>query len=153
MVASFYYNTTGSVMAPGAWVNATLGGHYEVVGLNPDLPFAPTADGFSLELVNVTVGLHLLEIRLLVVRGLDDGLAMEVRIQWTATDGNGNPFPPEVLSSSVDLRAPAVVLSLEASESEVVGGSLFLLNLTLAKGTTVRLRTAFRMVTSRTRTV
>ncbi|MEE9182284.1 MAG: choice-of-anchor R domain-containing protein [candidate division NC10 bacterium] len=131
VVASFYYNNTGSVMAPRAWVNATLGGHYEVVGLNPDLVYAPTADGFSLELVNVTVGLHLLEIRLLVVRGLVDGIAMDVRIRWTATDGGANPFPPEVLSSSVDLRAPAVVLSLESSVSEVVAGSFFLLNLTL----------------------
>ena len=131
VVASFYYINTGSVVAPRAWVNATLGGHYEVVALNPDLPYALTAGGFSLELANVTVGPHLLEIRLLVVRGLDDGLAMEVRIQWTATDGNGIPLPPEVLSSPVDLRAPAVVLSLVSSESEVVGGSPFLLNLTL----------------------
>ncbi len=131
VVASFYYNNTGSVMAPRAWVNATLGGHFEVATLNPDLPYALTADGFSLELANVTAGLHLLEIRLLVVRGLDDGLAMEVRIQWTATDGNGISLPPEVLTSSVDLQAPAVVLSLASSESEVVGGSPFPLNLTL----------------------
>ncbi|MFQ5552337.1 MAG: choice-of-anchor R domain-containing protein [Thermoplasmata archaeon] len=131
VVASFHYNNTGSVAAPRAWVNVTLGGHYELVTLSPALPFTPTADGFSVELASVAVGLHLLEIRLLVVRGLEDGVAMEVGMRWTATDGNGNPLPPEVLNSSVDLRAPAVVLSLESSKVEVVSGFPFLLNLTI----------------------
>ncbi len=131
VLAALYYNNTGSIVAPRAWVNATLGGHYEVLSLNPDLPYTPAVDGFSMALENVTVGAHLLEVRLLVVRGLEDGLSMEVQMEWTATDARGNVLPPDSLGASVELHAPAVTMTLESSSTKVADGSLFLLNLTL----------------------
>ena len=131
VLAALYYNNTGSIAGPRAWINATLGGHYEVLSLNPDLPYTPTVDGFSMTLENVTVGAHLLEVRLLVVRGLEDGLSMGVQMEWTATDAKGNVLPPDSLGASVELRAPSVAMTLESSVTEAAGGSLFLLNLTL----------------------
>ncbi len=131
VLASLYYNTTGSIAAPRVWINATLGGHYELLSLNPDLPYTPSVDGFSMALENVTVGAHLLEVRLLVVRGLEDGLSMAVLIEWTATDAKGNVLPPATLGASVELHAPVVTMTLESSTTEVAGGSPFLLNLTL----------------------
>ncbi len=131
VLAALHYNNTGSMAGPRAWINATLGGHYEVLSLNPNLPYTPTADGFSMALENVTVGGHLLAVQLLVVRGLEDGLAMEVQMEWTATDAQGNVLPPVSLGVSVELHAPAVTMTLESSTTEVAGESSFLLNLTL----------------------
>ncbi|MFQ5919386.1 MAG: choice-of-anchor R domain-containing protein [Thermoplasmata archaeon] len=131
ILALFYYNNTGSVTMPRAWINATLGGHYELMGLNPVIPYTNSSTGFSVELDNVTVGPHLLQARLLVVRGLDDGLAMEVQIEWTATDASDNVLAPDTLNGTVELRAPAVTMTLESSAAEVVDGSSFLLNLTV----------------------
>jgi uncharacterized repeat protein (TIGR01451 family) len=131
VLASFFYNNTGSITSPRAWINLTLGGHYEVLALNPDLPFTPTASGFSVEVDNVTVAGHLLEVELLVVRGLEDGLFMELQVQWTSTDGDGNVLAPQNQTASVELLAPSVTITLGSSASKVTGGSVFTLNLAL----------------------
>lgn len=132
VVASFYYNNTGSVAAPRAWINATLGNHYAVVSLSPALPLTLQANGISVELVDVGLGPNVLEVHLQVVRGLDDGLSLDLQFMWTATDGNGNVVPPDVRTAGLELRAPAVTLSLLSSLPRVTGPSVFTLNLTVA---------------------
>ena len=129
--ATLYYNNTGSGTALLAWMNWSLGGHYELVALLPDTPYATTAEGFALVLTRTGPGPHSLEVRLRVLRGMVDNLAMEFEVAWAATDGNGNLLQRSVLPRVASLLAPSVAVTLESGPASVSAGSPFSLNLTL----------------------
>lgn len=140
VVATLHYNNTGSGVARFAWINWSLGGHYELVSLAPALSPTKTPDGFVLALMNVTSGSHTLVARLRVLRGLQDGLPMGLQVSWAATDGNGNSLSEVSLAESVMLLAPRLTLTLQAATQRVEVRSTFLLNVTvgnegLASGT------------------
>ncbi|MDX1534064.1 MAG: hypothetical protein R3291_00390, partial [Thermoplasmata archaeon] len=69
-----------------------------------------------------------------VVRGLEDGLDMELRVAWSLTDGNGNLLPGTEASGSVELLAPVFTLDLRATETSVQVGSEFVLDITVRNG-------------------
>ncbi|MFQ5802867.1 MAG: DUF11 domain-containing protein [Candidatus Methylomirabilales bacterium] len=129
--ATLRYDNTGSGTALLAWMNWTLGGHYEVVALSPETPYSVSAQGFSIVLGNTGPGPHSLLVRLRVLRGMVDDLAMEFAVAWSATDGNGNPLAATVLPQVVYLHAPSIILSLEPGPASVRARSAFSLNLTV----------------------
>lgn len=131
--ATFYHNNTGSGPAAAAWANWSLGGHFERVALFPATTVVPTPEGFAVAWTNLSPGSHALVARLRVVRGLADGLALTIRVDWAATDGKGNPLPASVISGASELRAPSVTLSLAAGPRVELGSS-FILNLTIRNG-------------------
>ncbi len=130
IVATLYYNNTGSVAAPDANATWSLGGHYELVALDPALPYVQTPTSFTVRFTNVSSDSHALRARLRVLRSLDDGLLMPIQVVWNAADGNLNPFPLRVVQATVTLHAPRVVLALVAPE-RVVSGAVFNLAATL----------------------
>ena len=129
--ATLYHNNTGGGTAKFAWLNWSLGGHYELVSLSP--PFTPTmtSEGFALALADVTPGLHSITARLRVLRGLQDGLPLGLTVNWAATDGNGNPLSQSELDASVRLLAPVLSLGLQASSEQVEAGSTVQLTVTI----------------------
>ncbi len=131
VVATLYYNNTGSGTSLLAWTNWTLGGHYELVALSPALQYTSTAEGFAIVLTNVDPGPHSLVVRLRVMRGMMDELPMGFEASWLATDGNGNLLSGVMLSRVVYLQAPSLVLSLAPAPTSVEGPSVFSLNLTV----------------------
>ena len=131
VTATFYYNNTGSVAAPTATANWTLGGHYELVALAPSVPFSPTPSGFVVNYANLAPGPHSTFARLKVLRGLADGLAMDFAVSWAATDGNGNPLPAAPIPESVDLLAPRVTLQVSGPARQIMTYGLFILNLSI----------------------
>lgn len=132
VVVTVHYNNTGSGMARYAWLNWTLGGAFELVSLTPPLPSTSTVVGFNLALTNVTSGSHVVTARLRVIRGLQDGLPMQLRVDWAATDGNGNPLPGDGMLATITLLAPSLGVSLEASPSPVDSGTTFRINASIA---------------------
>ncbi|MFQ6012059.1 MAG: hypothetical protein ACE5LS_00220 [Thermoplasmata archaeon] len=131
VVATLFYNNTGTGLALQAWANWTLGSSFDLVALAPALSATMTPSGFSVRFTNVTPGPHALAAHLEVMRGMEDGLALGLDLDWEAADKNGNPLPPAILNGTVRLDAPAVVLALEAAIDRVGRGSTFTLNLTL----------------------
>ncbi|TLZ65177.1 MAG: hypothetical protein E6K13_00180 [Methanobacteriota archaeon] len=103
VLATMYFNNTGSAAARTASANWTLSGDYALIDLSPVTSSTPTANGFEVGWANLAVGPHSLVARLRVVRGLADGLAMPIQVRWTATDGDGSPLPPATLAASVVL--------------------------------------------------
>jgi len=134
VAATLYYNNTGTGVAGSVWANWSLSGYYQLVDVFPSVPFTPTAVGFSFAWANVSPGAYALLARLRVVRGLADGLAMNLAVTLNAQDGNGNALPGRVVAASVALVAPAVSLVLAAPEGRVDLGSDFALELTIANG-------------------
>ncbi|MEE9236334.1 MAG: hypothetical protein V3U52_00885 [Thermoplasmata archaeon] len=131
VVAALYYNNTGTGTALLAWANWSLEGHYVLAGISPALSYIETADGFEVALTNVAPGSHSMAVRLLVVRGMADGLEMGLQVTWEATDGNGNPLPDADLDSGVFLYAPSLSLSLGSAPTSVEAHTAFTLNLTI----------------------
>lgn len=131
VLATLYYNNSGSVASRGTWANWSLNGHYGLIGLVPALPSSPIANGFSIPWTSVPPGDHSVVARLRVIRGMIDGLSMGLQVGWTATDGNGNLLPDAVLPASVRLSAPSVELALQRGSARVEVGSLLTLNLTI----------------------
>lgn len=131
VVASVDYNNTGSGPSLRAWINWTLGGNYRLIALVPVLPFSTTAAGFSISLSNVAPGPHSLSARLLVLRGLRDGLAMPFQVSMESTDGNGNTLPPTPLADSVELLAPSLSVSVAVANGTISVGSLFVLDVVI----------------------
>ncbi|MEE9196500.1 MAG: hypothetical protein V3U45_00005, partial [bacterium] len=131
VLAILYYNNTGSGGALRAWANWSLDGHYELMDIFPAQTTTFSAEGFDIWLTDVDPGAHSLVARLRVIRGLEDGLAMEVRITWEVTDGNGNPLPGAGDAQVVALLAPILTVDLRASDTSVQVGSEFILEVTV----------------------
>ena len=131
VTATLFYNNTGSGPALVAWANWSLNGHYELVDLTPPVLFAPSANGFDVTLPNVGPGDHALVARLRVIRGMSDGLLMDLQVGWEATNVNGTSYGGTTMQAEVTLSAPAASLSLSASESRIEVGSVFALNVTI----------------------
>ncbi|MCJ2531688.1 MAG: DUF11 domain-containing protein [Candidatus Thermoplasmatota archaeon] len=129
--ATVYYNNTGTGTARNAWLNWSLGGHFELVSLPPPFSITNTPDGFNVPLTDVTPGPHAVTARLRVLSGLQDGLPMGLQVSWEATDGNGNPLPDKVLDGVVQLLAPSVSLVLEVPIQRVAAGSTFQINVSI----------------------
>ncbi len=129
--ATLYFNNTGSVAAPEAWANWSLGGHYGLIALIPALPSSSIANGFSISWTNLSPGVHSVVARLRVDWGLADGLSMGIQVQWTATDGNRNLLPASVLPAAATLDAPSIQLTLQRGNARVETGSLLTLDLTI----------------------
>ncbi len=130
VVATLYYNNTGSMAAPVAQATWGLGGHYEILGLAPAFSIIPRPDGFAVGFTDVSPGAHVLFARLKVLRSLDDGLLMPLHVVWNATDGNLNPFPSRAIQDIVALDAPQVVVTIVAPE-RVPTEAIFVLTATL----------------------
>ena len=131
VVATWYFNNTGSVASPLADANWTLGGDFALVSLTPNMPYNASASGFDVVWLNLGVGPHMLVARLRVTRGLADGVQLPIQVRWSATDGNGNALPPATRSGSVILRAPAPTVLLAPSTLRAEAGSSFVVDLTL----------------------
>ena len=131
VVAKLYVNNTGSGTALRAWSNWTLGGNFQFVYLDENLPVTNVSDGFRVTLSNLGPGLHAITAHLAVLRGLDDGLLMGIQTQWTATDANGNRLVPSSTSNSVTLFAPSFQLDMNASALQVNTSSRFVLTVTM----------------------
>jgi len=131
VLATMYFNNTGSAAARTASANWTLSGDYALIDLSPVTSSTPTANGFEVGWANLAVGPHSLVARLRVVRGLADGLAMPIQVRWTATDGDGSPLPPATLAASVVLHAPAVSIGSAPPSLQVVPGADLTLDVTL----------------------
>ncbi len=131
VLAILYFNNTGSGSALRAWANWSLDGHYELMDIFPAQTITFSAEGFDIWLTDVDPGAHSLVARLRVIRGLEDGLAMQVRIMWEVTDGNGNPFPGARDVGLVILLAPILAVDLRASDTSVQVGSEFVLDITV----------------------
>ncbi len=129
--ATAYYNNTGSVSAPAAWLNWTLAGHFDVVDLSPDLEYAETPQGIGLALTSVAPGPHSVVVTLRTVSGMADGLDVSIVVTWEAVDGNGNSLPTATLPSTILLNAPDVGINLDASATRLEVGEALLLNLTM----------------------
>ncbi len=132
VVATVYYNNTGSVPAPEAWMNWSLGGNYEVLELTPSLPYTQSSDGIDVMLADVGVGPHFLAVRLQTLGGMSDGQDMGILVTWEATDGNGNAQPTVILQAPVTLDAPNPVLEIETSATKLEVGRILVLNVTLS---------------------
>ena len=130
VVATLYYNNTGSMAAPVAQATWGLGGHYELLGLAPAFSMVPRPGGFVVEFTDVSPGAHVLFARLKVLRSLDDGLLMPLHVVWNATDGNLNPFLSQPIQDIVALDAPQVVVTIVAPE-RVPTEAIFVLTATL----------------------
>ncbi len=131
VLAILYFNNTGSGRALRAWVNWSLDGHYELMDIFPAQTTTFSAEGFDIWLTDVDPGAHSLVARLRVIRGLEDGLAMQVRINWEVTDGNGNPLLGAGDAGVVTLLAPILAVDLRASDTSVRVGSEFVLEITV----------------------
>ena len=131
IVASADYDNTGSGTALRAWLNWSLGGHFQLLSLFPALASTPTGTGFSISLADVAPGPHTVSARLRVVRGLQDGLTMGIAVSVEATDGNGNLLSPIPLAAAVGLRAPSPSITLSVANGTVSVGSLFVLDLVI----------------------
>ncbi|MFQ5552423.1 MAG: hypothetical protein ACE5EW_01690 [Thermoplasmata archaeon] len=131
LLAILYFNNTGSGRALRAWANWSLGGHYELVDIFPAQTYNASGAGFDISFTDLLPGPHSLVARLLVIRGLEDGLAMDVNLAWSATDGNGNALSGASQSGAVTLYAPSFTLSLQASGTSVQVGSEFTLDVTV----------------------
>lgn len=131
VLAILYYNNTGSGRALRAWANWSLDGHYALMDIFPAQTTTLSAEGFDIWLTDVDPGAHSLVARLRVIRGLEDGLNMEVRVAWSLSDGNGNLLPGAGESGSVSLLAPSFTLDLRASDTSVQVGSDFILDVTV----------------------
>lgn len=131
IVATAYYNNTGSVPAPESWMNWSLRGNFEVVEVTPDLPYGVTPEGMSFALSNVTPGPHSLAVRLRTIRGLADGEDIGIQVTWEARDGNGNTLPTATLPSAIIMKSPEVTLDLEASATRLEVGQVLILNITV----------------------
>ncbi|MFQ5553280.1 MAG: hypothetical protein ACE5EW_06145, partial [Thermoplasmata archaeon] len=131
IAATVYYNNTGAGTARNAWLNWSLGGHYELVSLAPPFSITNTPGGFNVPLTDVTPGSQAVTARLRVLQGLQDGLLMGFQVRWEATDGNGNPLSGEDLGGVVQLLAPSVSLGLEVPIQRVVAGSTFKINVSI----------------------
>ncbi len=129
--ATVYYNNTGTGTARNAWLNWSLGGHFELVSLPPPFSITNTPGGFNVPLTDVTPGSHAVTARLRVLLGLQDGFPMGLQVRWEATDGNGNPLPDEDLGGVVQLLAPSVSLVLEVPIRRVAAGSTFQINVSI----------------------
>ncbi|MFQ5908725.1 MAG: DUF11 domain-containing protein [Thermoplasmata archaeon] len=129
--AIVHHNNTGAGNARFAWLNWSLGGHFELVSLTPPSSVTNTSDGFNLLLADVTPGPHALTARLRVLRGLQDGLLMGLQVTWEATDGNGNALSDEQLVGTVRLLAPSVSLGLEGATQRLGAGSTFQVNVSI----------------------
>ncbi|MFQ5918992.1 MAG: hypothetical protein ACE5I4_02965 [Thermoplasmata archaeon] len=134
VLAILYFNNTGSGLALRAWANWSLDGHYELMDVFPAQATTPSAEGFDILLTDIDPGPHSIVVRLRVVRGLEDGLNMAVRVAWSLTDGNGNPLPGVEVSGSVTLFAPTFTIDLRASDTSVQVGSEFILDITVRNG-------------------
>jgi uncharacterized repeat protein (TIGR01451 family) len=126
--AIVYYNNTGTGLARSAWMNWSLGSHYQLVSLTPPLVATPVPSGFSIALTNVSSGPQSARAQLRVLSSLQDGLAMGLQVAWAATDGNGNPLTDDTLAGTVQLLAPIMSLGLEASIPPLGPGSTFQVN-------------------------
>ena len=126
VVATFTHDNSGSVPAPLAWANWSVGSRYQLLALQPALPYTATVDGFSITFANVAPGPHSLVARLRVIQGLADGLVMGIDVRWAATDGNGNLLPDATHSRAVELRAPTVELDLRSATRAEAGSTLTL---------------------------
>ena len=131
VLAILYYNNTGSGRALRAWANWSLDGHHELMDIFPAQTISFSAEGFDIWLTDVDPGANSLVARLRVIRGLEDGLNMEVRVAWSLSDGNGNLLPGAGESGSVSLLAPSFTLDLRASDTSVQVGSDFILDITV----------------------
>ncbi|MCJ2554727.1 MAG: DUF11 domain-containing protein [Candidatus Thermoplasmatota archaeon] len=131
VLAILYFNNTGSGRALRAWANWSLDGHYELMDILTNQTTTFSAEGFDIWLTNVDPGAHSLVVRLRVIRGLEDGLAMQVRITWEVTDGNGNPLPGAGDAGVVTLLAPILAVDLRASDTSVQVDSEFVLDITV----------------------
>lgn len=131
ILAILYFNNTGSGRALRAWANWSLGDHYELMDIFPAQSYSPSPLGFDISFTDLDPGSHSLVARLRVVRGLEDGLAMEVRAAWSATDGNGNALAGATRSGAVTLLAPSMTLTLGSSGTSVQVGSEFSLDATV----------------------
>ncbi|MEE9592920.1 MAG: hypothetical protein V3W28_05005, partial [Thermoplasmata archaeon] len=131
IAATVYYNNTGTGTARNAWLNWSLGGHFELVSLAPSFSITNTPDGFNVPLTDVIPGSHAITARLRALRGLQDGLLMGLQVTWEATDGNGNALSDKQLAGTVRLLAPSVSLGLEAATQEVGMGSTFQINISI----------------------
>lgn len=134
VTATLHYNNTGTGTAGQAWANWTLGDAFSLAGLSPPLPVTGLAQGFSVHLTNVTPGAHALQAQLEVRRGMEDGLALTLSVDWAAHDRNGNALPPAALDADVRLDAPSVGLVLGTEVDRVDSGALFAVNVTLRNG-------------------
>ncbi|MFQ5918767.1 MAG: hypothetical protein ACE5I4_01815 [Thermoplasmata archaeon] len=129
--AIVYYNNTGTGVARFVWLNWSLGGHYQLVSLNPPLSATPVPDGFRVALGDVNPGSHALTARLRVQSGLQDGFLMGLQVTWAATDGNGHPLPDGNLGGNVRLLAPSMSLGIEAPIQRLGTGSALQINVTI----------------------
>ena len=100
LVATVYYNNTGSGSSGAVWLNWTLNGHYQLLALTPPVLFTTTADGFDIALPSVGSGPQRLDARLRVLRGLDDNLTMDLSVAFASTYRNGNPLDEADLTSA-----------------------------------------------------
>ena len=131
VLAILYFNNTGTGPALRAWANWSLGGYYVLVDILPAQTYSVSSEGFDIWLTDVDPGAHSLVARLRVIRGLEDGLAMQVRITWEVTDGNGIPLPGGGDVGVVTLLAPILAVDLRASDTSVQVGSEFVLDMTV----------------------
>ncbi|MFQ5920228.1 MAG: hypothetical protein ACE5I4_09345, partial [Thermoplasmata archaeon] len=131
VVAAVYYNNTGSGAAGNTWLNWSLNGHYQLVGLTPSIPFTTTAAGFEVTLPAVGSGPQRLDARLRVIRGLENGLVMALDVSFASSYRNGNALADVGLASAVTLQAPDVDLSLTTSSSQIGAGSPLTLTVTV----------------------
>ncbi|MFQ5920333.1 MAG: hypothetical protein ACE5I4_09880, partial [Thermoplasmata archaeon] len=131
VLAILYYNNTGSGRALGAWANWTLNDHFELMDIFPAQTVRPSSQGFDITFADLAPGSHSLVVRLRVIRGLEDGLAMDLRVAWSATDGNGNALASASVSAAVSLFAPSLTVVLGSSETSVQVGSEFRLEATV----------------------
>lgn len=132
VLARLHVNNTGSATASRAWANWSLNGHYLLEGLTPEVSTSPLEDGFSVSLENLAPDAHLLEARLRVVRGMEDGLPLALEVRWDALDGNGYPLGEASLGGAAALLAPTVRVRVTGPSGPVVVGAPFALNVTLA---------------------
>ncbi len=131
ILATAFYNNTGSVLAPNAWLNWSLGGNFEVTEVSPELPYSETPGWISFALSNVTPGPHSLAVRLRTIRGLADGEDIGIRVTWEARDGNGNTLATSTLPAVIILNSPEVILNLESSATQLEVGEVLILNITM----------------------
>ncbi len=131
VVATLFYNNTGTGSAHQAWANWTLAADFELLSLSSDGGYAETSDGFAVTLGAVVPGPHAQTARLLVTRGMEDGLLLGLVVTWEARDGAGSSLSSASRLGGVELLAPAVDLELEASETRVARDGAFVLNLTV----------------------
>lgn len=132
VLASFYFNNTGSVSAPWAWQNWTLNDDFEVIALSPNLSYEPTETGISLPYTNLSVGSHSLVARLRVLRGMEDGLFLPLRVTWEAFGPNGVPVSGNESSQVVTLHAPEMEATVNRLSEQVVARTTFALALRIA---------------------